>query len=421
MLRASIGAFAMLGGCSGGGSAGGGTSGGGGGVLGPGPAPSPTPTPTPLPTPTPSPTPTPVGPKPITTAATDKTVALYRFLCGLTNSGSFMVGTHERFDIPGIAPLSLAAANTFETMTGKRPAWLTYEWVDPLQTSADPALDAGVAGPALLASIRAWAAEGGIVSVHDHPGNPRKLGLSAPMGTLDYQTDWTEKPLASIREGGSRHGEYRAYLDRLAAFFDSLVDGAGVKIPVLWRPFHEIDGDWFWWNDQKLAGDDMIAVWRDTVTYLRDRKGVTNVLYVHNISTDPNLRGGSTVPVWPGDTYVDLLSVDHYDNKGWATGYDYRLSSNARAMKVIGAVAAKCAATAKPALIAEMGFNIASSTSPTIWESVFDDILATPALRVFSGVALWRPPKGPEPGTPGAASLRAAVSRPGVRTLGATL
>jgi mannan endo-1,4-beta-mannosidase len=91
-------------------------------------------------------------------------------------------------------------------------------------------------------------------------------------------------------------------LDQIAAGLQELRD-AGVV--VLWRPFHEMNGGWFWWGAQKPGV--FIRLWREMFDYFTHEKKLNNLLWVYG----PN-HGGKTVDYYPGDSYVDLVGVDAY-------------------------------------------------------------------------------------------------------------
>lgn len=50
--------------------------------------------------------------------------------------------------------------------------------------------------------------------------------------------------------------------------------GEGELIPVIFRPYHEHNGDWFWWGKGVNSEEDYIKLWQFTVEYLRDEKDV---------------------------------------------------------------------------------------------------------------------------------------------------
>jgi len=85
------------------------------------------------------------------------------------------------------------------------------------------------------------------------------------------------------------------------------------NIPILWRPFHEAEGTWFWWG-RKGAGvtrDLYIRMYR----YLTQEKGLNNLLWVWSSPVEG---------AYPGDDYVDVVGWDIYLPEKKATDYaDY--------------------------------------------------------------------------------------------------
>ena len=76
-------------------------------------------------------------------------------------------------------------------------------------------------------------------------------------------------------------------------------------VPVLWRPFHEFDGGWFWWG--KGAGEDFIALWRLMLRVFREEAGLHNLIWVLGYC-------GEVKDGWyPGDDGCDILGSDTYN------------------------------------------------------------------------------------------------------------
>ncbi|WP_053373066.1 glycosyl hydrolase [Paenibacillus sp. FJAT-27812] len=118
-----------------------------------------------------------------------------------------------------------------------------------------------------------------------------------------------------ILPGGDKHADFNAFLDRIAALASNLKDNDGKLIPILFRPFHEQNGGWFWWGAKTTTTSEYVEIYRYAVEYLRDAKDVHNLLYVYS----PNgTFGGSEsnyLTTYPGDDYVDVLGMDQYDNQ----------------------------------------------------------------------------------------------------------
>jgi mannan endo-1,4-beta-mannosidase len=114
----------------------------------------------------------------------------------------------------------------------------------------------------------------------------------------------------SILPGGVKHEQFNKNLDRAVDFFLSLRDKKGRLAPVIFRPWHENDGSWFWWGQNNCTREEYIALWQYTVHYLRDVKGVHNLLYAYSWGGFKDEAGYLTR--YPGDEWVDVLGVDIY-------------------------------------------------------------------------------------------------------------
>ena len=87
---------------------------------------------------------------------------------------------------------------------------------------------------------------GGMVTLSWHLDNPLTGGSA--WVKPDSLTDQEKQTVASVLEGGECHDKFLGWLDTLASFLNSLETPYGVKVPVLFRPWHEHPGSWFWWG-----------------------------------------------------------------------------------------------------------------------------------------------------------------------------
>lgn len=147
---------------------------------------------------------------------------------------------------------------------------------------------------------------GGIVSLSTHLPN------FVTGGTFN---DTSGSVVEHILPGGYKNGEFNAFLDNLALFANHLKDDKGELIPVLFRPFHEQNGGWFWWGAKTTTPSQYIEIYRYTVEYLRDKKGVNNFLYVYSPNGTFNGNKDNYLATYPGDDYIDILGMDQYDNQ----------------------------------------------------------------------------------------------------------
>ncbi len=108
-----------------------------------------------------------------------------------------------------------------------------------------------------------------------------------------------------ILPGGAYNAAFTAYLDMVADYAKQ-VDGA-----ILFRPFHENTGSWFWWGAAFCDAQTYKSVFKYTVEYLRDEKDVHNLLYVYG----PGAEAANVEEYaerYPGDGYVDMVGFDMY-------------------------------------------------------------------------------------------------------------
>ncbi|HZV68710.1 MAG TPA: glycosyl hydrolase [Saprospiraceae bacterium] len=122
--------------------------------------------------------------------------------------------------------------------------------------------------------------------------------------------------VAAILPGGMKHEAYKKDLDTFADFVKALKVGFIFRkeIPIIFRPFHEHTGAWFWWGQPHCTPDQYKALWQFTVSYLRDEKGLHNILYAY--SPDIFRDKDHYLECYPGDDWVDVLGMDDYYDLG---------------------------------------------------------------------------------------------------------
>jgi uncharacterized protein (DUF1684 family) len=183
--------------------------------------------------------------------------------------------------------------------TGRWPALISVDYTDFNRQW----LDTHTTNRLLLDYWRA----GGLVGASVHLNNPAKAGGG---GLRDMGLS-----LADLLVSGTPvHARWMRQLDDLATGLQEL-QAAGVV--VLWRPFHEMNGGWFWWGAQEPAI--FIKAWRQMFDYFTQTKGLHNLIWVYS----PNY-GQRSADYYAGDAYVDLVGLDAYtDNvdQTHITGY----------------------------------------------------------------------------------------------------
>ncbi|CAL1517170.1 Mannan endo-1,4-beta-mannosidase [Chitinophaga sp. MM2321] len=173
---------------------------------------------------------------------------------------------------------------------------------------------------------------------------------------------WDNSPVPAVQQilpGGTHHAVFKASLKRVADFAKSLISD-GKSVPVIFRPFHEFDGDWFWWGKAHCTAAEYKDLYRFTVTYLRDSLHVNNFLYA--FSPDRNFTTETQyLERYPGDEYVDLVGCDNY----WdlrANGADIILAASK--LKIVSDYAK---AKNKLAALTETGLELKANPTKNDW------------------------------------------------------
>ncbi|MDR7210624.1 glycosyl hydrolase [Flavobacterium piscis] len=203
-----------------------------------------------------------------------------------------------------------------------------------------------------------------------------------------YVADMTPEQKAtafkSILPGGDNHEWYKKKLDKVAGVFLNLKGSKGELIPTIFRPFHEFDGSWFWWGANFCTPEEYKTAYKFTVEYLRDTKGVHNILYAFSPDNSYTTTEGY-LSRYPGDAYVDVLGMDNYgdfDNQG-QTGAD---KANSK-LKIISDYAKS---KVKIAALTETGYRVTNSTAPvTNWFSTYLYSALTSNSIEVSYVIFW--------------------------------
>ncbi|NTS43630.1 beta-mannosidase [Flavisolibacter sp. BT320] len=216
---------------------------------------------------------------------------------------------------------------------------------------------------------------GGVITIAWHFNNPVSAGGF-------YWKDSVSKPAVKyIIPGGAAHDQYKQILRGIGDWAQTTKGKDGKPVPMIFRPFHEFDGDWFWWGARHATKEEFISLWRFTVSYLRDSLGVRNFLYAFS----PDNRFNSEAEFldrYPGDAWVDMVGMDNYGDMG--RDGRYNLEAATRKLKIVSDYAIKAN---KLAAFTETGLE--SIPNPAWWNDVLLKVMKTPGMRLCY-VLVWR-------------------------------
>lgn len=199
-------------------------------------------------------------------------------------------------------------------------------------------------------------ARGMILTIHWEMRNPLTGGSSKDRTGAD---EIPSVLVRSVTAGEDANTKLNSDLDALAILLGQLNSG-GEPVPVIFRPYHEMNGDWFWWG--AAVPSEFTALWNYTLTYLRDTKAVHQLLYCYAPSGNQFNSKAEYLTYWPGNAKVDVCGVDQYlkDTDAiskWndSLGFAYQAAS----------------ARGKPTAFTEIGRTggLAGTTNPAWWTS----------------------------------------------------
>ena len=299
--------------------------------------------------------------------ATKETVALYRNLKKLLNKG-VMFG-HQDDLAYGVNWKYEAGRSDIRDVTGDYPAVYGFE-LGRLELDHAVNLDS-VPFAAMRGFIQSVYKRGGMVTLSWHLNNP-----------LTGKTAWDPAPgtVLSILPGGEKNGLYTSWLDKVAVFIQSLKGERGEAIPVLFRPFHEMNGGWFWWGKTHCTPDELKSLYRFTVTYLRDTKNLHNLLYAFN--TDRFSSKEEYLERYPGNEWVDVVGFDIYQRSKGENANQAFMSEIGNMLSDIESIATE---NQKVPALTEFGFNALPDSS--WWTAVFWKALQSHRISFALG---WR-------------------------------
>jgi len=238
---------------------------------------------------------------PVDMNATAETKALYSNLKEIQGK-NIMVGHHDA-TLYGHTWEGDENRSDIKDVCGSHPALIGFDFA--LITNKPSSMTAN-RSELLLRRIIETYNRGGVITMCWHTDNP-----------LTGETAWVDTTKAvvnTVKEllpGGKAHESYKNKLKLIAGMAQKAKGADGKLVPVIFRPFHEMEGGWFWWGRPHRSAGEFKSLWRFTVEYLRDTLGVHNFLYA--FSTDCKFKTHEDYLIdYPGDEYVDVLGMDEY-------------------------------------------------------------------------------------------------------------
>lgn len=159
--------------------------------------------------------------------------------------------------------------------------------------------------------------EGGIITFSAHFKNPVKLpeNEAAYRGELGHEKEWDEL----MTPGTQLNKKFMETLSNVTDFLEIFHKN---DAPIIFRPLHEMNGNWFWFcivngeNNHVLPKEYAQKLWKLIYDYVVTERGIDNLIWEYG----PNVSNGkgttqAVMYCYPGDEYCDIVAADWYTNE----------------------------------------------------------------------------------------------------------
>lgn len=254
-----------------------------------------------------------------------------------------------------------------KAVTGKYPQMLGCD-LGGIELGAEKNLD-GIPFGLMRKAVLKQVERGGMVTFSWHPRNPLTGGDAWDISSTEA--------VKSVLRDGEKHAEFMLWLQRTADFIESIGQ------PVIFRPWHENLGSWFWWGGKLCTAQEYQELYRMTWLYFTKDRGLKDIVWCY--SPNGPISPEEYMSRYPGDEFVDILGTDIYEyvGDGSVPEADVRFSEQVKDM--LRSLSAMSLEHQKLMCLSETGFE--GIPSPAWWTGVLE-----PAIREFPicYVLTWR-------------------------------
>lgn len=238
--------------------------------------------------------------QPINPETNEKTRNLLAYLYSIKGKG-ILSGQHEYLETPD------SYSNGIKSVQGDYQAIQGYE-LGPI--SNQTAQTAHTQRQALVDSAIKWNKAGGIVALSWH--------MKKPLEKYDWskiQSSMTQESFNRILQTGTPENiDFLKEADLVAGYISQLRDA---NVPVIFRPFHEMNGGWFWWGNQPKFTE----LWDMLYDRYTNYHKLNNIIWYWTPNA-PNQSSSALEPYFPGANKVDMLGLDIYDKNYMHSYYE---------------------------------------------------------------------------------------------------
>ncbi len=227
----------------------------------------------------------------------------------------------------------------------------------------------------VVKELTEYAEKGGIVTASAHLANPKNANPDVDdyRGIFGLDNEWEKL----YTEGTEENKYFKIELSAIADFLEKLKDN---NVPVIWRPLHETNGNWFWFcmvqkqedgTNKPIKEETFVSTWKYIYDYFRSERKLDNLLWEFgpNMVAIDSKHMVQALYGYPGDM-CDLVGLD------WYSGGNYEIASNNTYRDI--------ASTGKPVAFCEWGPAGAIRAKPENGEKQCDIFTAEDLLKLLS-------------------------------------
>jgi mannan endo-1,4-beta-mannosidase len=235
------------------------------------------------------------APEPVNPHATPEARALLAYLGSI--SGTATIAGQHNYPNDGSRWTDLAY-----DLTAKYPGLFGQDF----GFSAGDDKDSVLSRPAMIEEVERQYRNGAVIALTWHEVRPTDdKPVTFHDSVQGHLTDYEWKEL--LTPGSPLNNRWCAQVDVVAGYLRQLRDA---HVPVLFRAYHEMNGNWFWWGGRP-GKDGSAALYRMIYDRFVNVHHLDNLVWVWNVNA-PGVNAGPIGDYYPGPQFADLVTMDIY-------------------------------------------------------------------------------------------------------------
>ncbi len=146
--------------------------------------------------------------------------------------------------------------------------------------------------------------------------SPRRDGDPAKLETVQGQL-LDEQFKDVLTPGTALYNKWASQVDSVAFYLKKLQKA---RVPILWRPYHEMNGDWFWWGG-RIEDPSTVSLYRQIFDRLVNYHKIDNLVWLWSVDRAHQEKMHYSY-YYPGNDYLDIVSLDVYGSDFSEAYYD---------------------------------------------------------------------------------------------------